>query len=729
MKYCTKCGTQVPDDSKFCTKCGNKLNGETIESSSKSRKSMLVGSGAILAVAVVAVLFVTSIMGGKAKAGSKKWEKQYEKRMEAYQGYYAEHMNDWVSVGGLILLDEDSYPYMLLYCQNKESDQYMDMSVIGYEDKEAKVIAGKLNSGGFVPHSGDGYCFFEEGEGEKYYVLKDGDFVELSREDIESSGWRIDDEDEAYFFDTSTSPYSYIGKRMIPDVIAFHGDRISHSEWREPGNLLLGHSDNDSAFEDNDFYLGSKKVDASEFYEVLYGYYDAGNSVCASGTAFYPFSLGYNSGSSFNQVLREISDAKPMSNLELMAFYMGSWDKNTNEDTEGTAPGKVLVEADVASALLKSPVEDWKVRLKCDGAVAYDGFDEDAESSPSFILYDVNGDGIPESFIEDDEEYQRLFRCYSVSGSESVKCHAFSSDGKLLWQDIDRSENQEVAKSTIYQMGKDGVFEEVVSLYCNETDYDHGGVESISCKKDDKDCTYTEYLGEFAKYIDTVGWLDFCTVCSGSSLEDYKKAVDDWKENREVDFKGEDDEFSCIKCDYEVRKVFPEAYEAFDAYMKFMVNDEFEKFSGKFLYLDDDVYPELVSADTLYTYKDGKVTLVEHLYPRYSLYPKTGYFVLEGLTEDGLRWSAYKLNGTEVEESEGVGNFSESGYIKRDTELVSIGYDYVEFTDALHDLLMQDERFYDVEGVGDIRPDATEYDDAGADADAAADADEGAYDD
>ncbi|MCI8280642.1 MAG: zinc-ribbon domain-containing protein [Lachnospiraceae bacterium] len=26
MKYCTKCGAQMPDDSKFCTKCGGKLN-------------------------------------------------------------------------------------------------------------------------------------------------------------------------------------------------------------------------------------------------------------------------------------------------------------------------------------------------------------------------------------------------------------------------------------------------------------------------------------------------------------------------------------------------------------------------------------------------------------------------------------------------------------------------------------------------------------------------------
>lgn len=718
MKYCTKCGTQVSDDSKFCTKCGNKLNGEPAESPSKSKKPMLAGVGVVLVVLVVAVLFVTGVMGGKAKVGSKRWEKQYEKRMEAYQEYYAEHMNDWAEVGGLVLLDEDSYPYMLLYCQNKESDEYVDISVIGYEDKKAKVIAGKLNSGGLLPHSGENYCFFEElCEEDKYYELKDGDFVELSREDIESLGWRIEDSGEAYFFDMSMSPYSYIGKRTISDISAFHEIGLAYGEQRTPEELLLGYlsstyiGDNSvpENSEYNEFYLKGKKVDVSEFYETLYGYYDAGNSVCASGTAFYPFSEGYNSGSSFNQVLREISDAKVTSNIEMMAFYMESWDKNTNEDTRGTAPGKILTEADVAKALLISPVEDWRLRLKCAGAVTYAGSDEVDERPLCFMLYDVDGNGVPESFIGDKED-RTLFRCHSASGLETVACHAFSSDGKLLRQDIDRSENQEVVESTVYQIDKDGAFEKVVSMWCNEEDYNDGTVDGIYCKKNNNNCTYAEYLGEFAKHIDTVGWFDFCSLSSSSSLEEYKKAVDDWKENDEIAFSGDSGVSSCIKCDYEVRKVFPEAYEAFDAYIEVVAKGEFERFSGKFLYLDEDAYPELVCADALYTYKDGKVTQVDYLSPRHLLYPKTGYFVTEGLTENGLYWYAYKLNGAEVKEAgEGFGNFSEVGYVKDDIEPVSVGYDYVEFTDALHKLLMQDERAYDVEGWVDIVSDEDDF--------------------
>lgn len=60
MKYCTKCGTQMPDDSKFCTKCGSKLNGEPVESPVKSKKPMLVGVGAVLVVAMVALVIVLS---------------------------------------------------------------------------------------------------------------------------------------------------------------------------------------------------------------------------------------------------------------------------------------------------------------------------------------------------------------------------------------------------------------------------------------------------------------------------------------------------------------------------------------------------------------------------------------------------------------------------------------------------------------------------------------------
>lgn len=60
MKYCTKCGTQMPDESKFCTKCGSRLSREPVESPAKSKKPMLVGVCAVLVVAVVALVIVLS---------------------------------------------------------------------------------------------------------------------------------------------------------------------------------------------------------------------------------------------------------------------------------------------------------------------------------------------------------------------------------------------------------------------------------------------------------------------------------------------------------------------------------------------------------------------------------------------------------------------------------------------------------------------------------------------
>lgn len=58
MKYCRKCGTQMPDDSKFCTKCGSQLSEESVRQPVKGKKPMLVGGGAILAVVVVALVIV-----------------------------------------------------------------------------------------------------------------------------------------------------------------------------------------------------------------------------------------------------------------------------------------------------------------------------------------------------------------------------------------------------------------------------------------------------------------------------------------------------------------------------------------------------------------------------------------------------------------------------------------------------------------------------------------------
>lgn len=60
MKYCTKCGAEMPDDSKFCTKCGSQLSEKSVRQPVKGKKPMLLGVGAVLAVAVVALVIVLS---------------------------------------------------------------------------------------------------------------------------------------------------------------------------------------------------------------------------------------------------------------------------------------------------------------------------------------------------------------------------------------------------------------------------------------------------------------------------------------------------------------------------------------------------------------------------------------------------------------------------------------------------------------------------------------------
>lgn len=69
MRYCTKCGAEMSDDSKFCAKCGSPLSkgslsgysssGVSANESGKSKKMIFVGGGAAVVLAVV--IFVVSI--------------------------------------------------------------------------------------------------------------------------------------------------------------------------------------------------------------------------------------------------------------------------------------------------------------------------------------------------------------------------------------------------------------------------------------------------------------------------------------------------------------------------------------------------------------------------------------------------------------------------------------------------------------------------------------------
>ncbi len=67
MKYCKKCGAEIPEGAGFCEKCGNPVGKTPEQENSKKRWILAIGSGVviILATVTVGVLYVTGILGGK----------------------------------------------------------------------------------------------------------------------------------------------------------------------------------------------------------------------------------------------------------------------------------------------------------------------------------------------------------------------------------------------------------------------------------------------------------------------------------------------------------------------------------------------------------------------------------------------------------------------------------------------------------------------------------------
>ena len=59
MRYCTKCGTEVSDNSTFCEKCGNKVDEVSTGRAGKNTKIIFIGVGAAFVLAVV--IFVVNI--------------------------------------------------------------------------------------------------------------------------------------------------------------------------------------------------------------------------------------------------------------------------------------------------------------------------------------------------------------------------------------------------------------------------------------------------------------------------------------------------------------------------------------------------------------------------------------------------------------------------------------------------------------------------------------------
>lgn len=66
MKYCKKCGAEIPEGVNFCEKCGNPVGQVPKQGNGKKKWIFAISSGVIiLAVAMVGVLFATGVIGGK----------------------------------------------------------------------------------------------------------------------------------------------------------------------------------------------------------------------------------------------------------------------------------------------------------------------------------------------------------------------------------------------------------------------------------------------------------------------------------------------------------------------------------------------------------------------------------------------------------------------------------------------------------------------------------------
>ncbi len=65
MKYCKKCGAELPEGAGFCEKCGNPVGEAAKRGRSKKKWILAVSLGVIvLAAATVEILAVTGVIGG-----------------------------------------------------------------------------------------------------------------------------------------------------------------------------------------------------------------------------------------------------------------------------------------------------------------------------------------------------------------------------------------------------------------------------------------------------------------------------------------------------------------------------------------------------------------------------------------------------------------------------------------------------------------------------------------
>lgn len=233
MKYCKKCGAELPEGAGFCEKCGNPVGEAAKQGGSKKKWILAVSLGVIvLAAATVGTLAAIGVIGGKedvAQTGAgvttgqsgvtgaavsggsvatvapkevpgEKDKSAEDAAWEAYNAYKAylkgrdetEDISDDVYYRyALIYLDSDDYPELVEYCNMPTVE-----NIALYTYKNGEVTNTEFKSSGVSYKKRQGYLYdvcrhsavwaidvVGELEGTRVTILFDGGFTYNEMED------------------------------------------------------------------------------------------------------------------------------------------------------------------------------------------------------------------------------------------------------------------------------------------------------------------------------------------------------------------------------------------------------------------------------------------------------------------------------------------------------------------------------------------------------------------
>lgn len=256
MKYCKKCGAEIPEGVNFCEKCGNSVGQAPKQKSGKKKWVIAISSGVIvLAVGIVGGLFATGVIGGKdnvvqtstdtadiqetpsvsgeavgnaeaegqngkesqktdvADARDKAWEafeaykadieSEYKTVEQEYENAYEEDedtttasLEDYKRVHGycMIYLDSDDYPELIVY------DSYMTSLAKNYIWTYKSGTINKIEDFIYINS-------YQERQGYFYHLMHGESGMEcteaisqlngISSTDLIQEEWSADGDDEA----------------------------------------------------------------------------------------------------------------------------------------------------------------------------------------------------------------------------------------------------------------------------------------------------------------------------------------------------------------------------------------------------------------------------------------------------------------------------------------------------------------------------------------------------